>query len=79
MTATGEMAELNSTGDTRMMWDKDNADEVKAARAHFDDLVNRQRFRAFRAVGKDGNQGDRMREFDPAAERIILVRQLQGG
>lgn len=76
---TGMMAELNETGDTKVIWDKDNADEVAAARATFDRLTKDRKFAAFRAQGKKGEQGERIREFDPDAERIILVPQYQGG
>lgn len=74
----GLMHELDKTGDTRVMWDKGNADEVKAARAQFSALTKKG-FIAYRAVGKKGEQGEVIREFDPEAERIILVKQLVGG
>ena len=75
---TGVMHTLDRTGDTRIMWDKDNADEVSAARRQFDDLLKKG-YAAFRAIGKKGDQGDQIRRFDPDAERIILVKQLVGG
>ena len=34
---------------------------------------------AFRVTDKEGNKGDQMREFDPTAERMILVPAFQGG
>lgn len=74
----GLMHELDKTGDTRVMWDKGNKDEVAAARAQFDAL-KKKGFTAYRAVGKKGEQGEVIREFDPEAERIILVKQLVGG
>lgn len=78
-THTGMMAELNETGDTKVMWDKDNPDEVAAAKATFDRLTKDRKFAAFLAKGPKGEQGERIREFDPTAERIILVPQYQGG
>ena len=75
---TGMMHTLDRTGDTRVMWDKDIPDEVAAARTQFRDLT-RKGYLAYRAEGKDGHQGTQIREFDPDAERIILVKPNQGG
>lgn len=66
-------------GDVRHMWDKNNADEVEAARVLFDKLTGGGGHIAYRAVGKRGSQGEVIRAFDPEAERIILVKQLGGG
>jgi hypothetical protein len=76
---TGEMATLDRTGDTKVIWDKDNEDEVEAARATFDRLTKDKKYTAFHVTGKDGKKGERMRAFDPEAERIILVPQMVGG
>lgn len=75
---TGVMHTLDHTGDTRIMWDKRNPDEVAAARRAFTDLIAKG-YAAFRATGKKGEQGAQIRRFDPDAERIILVKQLVGG
>lgn len=75
----GLMSTLDKSGDVRHMWDRNNEDEVDAARALFDRLTGDGGHIAYRAVGKKGTQGEVIREFDPAAERIILVRQLVGG
>lgn len=74
----GLMHELNPTGDTRVMWDKGNKDEVDAARTQFNAL-RKKGFMAYRAEGKEGARGEVISEFDPEAERIILVKQLVGG
>jgi hypothetical protein len=74
----GLMHELDKTGDTRVMWDRGNEDEVAAARAQFNAL-RKKGFTAYRAEGKDGTRGEVIREFDADAERIILVKQLVGG
>lgn len=74
----GIMHELDKTGDTRVMWDRGNPDEVAAARAQFEALTGKG-YMAYKAEGKDGHQGEVIRKFDPKAERIILVRQLVGG
>lgn len=74
----GLMSTLDRTGDTRLMWDRKNKTEVNAARRTFRDLL-KDGYMAYRAVGKKGEQGEQIREFDPDAERIILVKQLVGG
>jgi len=72
-----EMEILDSTGHTRITWDADKADEVTNARRTYDDL-RAKGYRAFR-VKKDGGEGEAMREFDPHAERMIMVPPLVGG
>ncbi len=73
-----EMAVLDRTGDTKIMWDSDNKDEVDAARKTFDDLVKVKKMMAFK-VKKSGKQGEQIKEFDPSAERLIIMPALQGG
>lgn len=74
----GLMSTLDRSGDTRVMWDRKNKEEVEAARRQFDDLT-KQGYMAYRAEGKEGTQGEQIRSFDKNAERIILVKQLVGG
>lgn len=74
----GLLSTLDRSGDTRVMWDRKNKAEVAAARAQFDAL-RKDGYLAYKAKGKDGHQGEQIREFDPKAERIILVRPLVGG
>ncbi len=72
------MHTLDRTGDQRVMWDKNIADEVDAARAMFDRLIGKG-YMAYRAEGRKGTQGEQIRTFDPDAERIILVGTHAGG
>jgi hypothetical protein len=72
------MHTLDRTGDQRVMWDKNNVDEVDAARAMFDRLTGKG-YMAYKAEGKKGTQGEQIRTFDPNAERIILVKAHAGG
>jgi hypothetical protein len=75
----GAMAALDLTGDTKTMWDPNSADEVAEAKAQFDRL-RAKGYSAFRVDDKDPNKkGARMAEFDPEAQRMILVPQMQGG
>lgn len=74
---TGELAVLDHTGDTKLLWNKDNEDEVDAARTTFQSLTKKG-YAAF-SVNKKGDQGEQIKQFDPTAERIILVPALVGG
>lgn len=74
----GEMAVLDRVkGDTKVIWDADRPEEVEAARAQFDTLTAKG-YAAFR-VTERGRKGEQIRQFDAAAEKIILAPQLVGG
>jgi len=72
-----EMAVMDSTGDTKLIWEEENRDEVEAAREMFDSL-KRKGYLAY-AVNKKGDKGDVLDRFDPSAEKIIMSPQLKGG
>lgn len=69
---------LDTTGDTKLIWDRNNEDEVSAARKMFDDLKRKQ-FMAYKAEGKEGKKGEVIHNFDPDAERIIMAPRMVGG
>lgn len=71
------IAIMGSAGDTKTVWDKNNDDEVENARATFDRLKGKG-YAAFK-VQKDGSPGEQMHSFDPDAERMIMIPQMQGG
>ena len=73
----GTLYAINHKGDTRISWDSDVEVEVKAARKQFDELTKKG-YAAF-GLAKRGAKGDRIREFDPAMEEILLVPQMAGG
>lgn len=73
----GEMRYLSDKGDTRILWDSDNRDEVKNAEKTFNDLIKKG-FKAFRTK-KDGSKGDKITRFDKYAERLILIPAIVGG
>jgi hypothetical protein len=64
-------------GDTKVIWDPHNPDEVAAAKQQFDTL-KKKGFIAY-TVTKKGDKGDIIREFDPDAEKIILSPPVTGG
>ena len=72
-----EMAVMDSTGDTKLIWEEENRDEVEAAREMFDSL-KKKGYLAY-AVNKKGDKGDVLDRFDPSAEKIIMSPQLKGG
>lgn len=65
-------------GDTKLIWDADNKDEVEAAAETFRRLVEKKKYAAF-SVDKKGEQGKKITAFDPDLEKIILVPPLAGG
>ncbi len=73
-----EIAKLDRCGDTKTIWNPDNEDEVANAKRTFDDL-RKKGYLAFRVIGKDGDQGEQMNEFDPRAGRMIMIPQMRGG
>jgi non-homologous end joining protein Ku len=78
LTGKGEMHILNSSGDTKIMWDRRNRDEVRAARDHFNEL-RAKHYLAFRAEGSEMRRGTQVDEFDSEAEKLIMVPRSVGG
>ena len=58
-------------GDRRIPWDPDDPGQVEDARSRFAGLI-REGYRAYR-VGRRGQRGDRITEFDPAAAEILFT------
>ena len=70
----------DASGDTRVMWDPSNRDEVKVAKAAFD-AAKKQGMVGYAVDDETGKakRGEVIAEFDPTAGKIIMTRQLQGG
>lgn len=68
---------LDGSGDSRFMWSKDNADEVSAAKSTFQRLKEKG-YDAFKVLA-DGTRGEKISEFDPSAEKVIMAPRLVGG
>ena len=73
----GELRILGTKGDTKVIWDSENEDEVEAAEEQFDSLIEKG-FLAFK-VKKDGKKGTQIKKFDPEAGKIILTPPVVGG
>lgn len=74
------MSVINLGGDTKVRWDPANAHEVASARRTFTEL-KAQGFTAHRVAGPKGNRtkDEVMTDFDPAAERVVMVPTMVPG
>lgn len=72
------MEVMDGSGDTKSIWDPKNEAEVAAAEAQYN-VLTKKGYKAFRVTGKDGEQGERMKTFDPKAGRMIMIPQMAGG
>lgn len=68
----------DGTGDTRIMWDPKDKDEVASAKAAFDAAKGKGML-AYKVDDEGGRTGEVIREFDKKAGKIIMVRQPVGG
>lgn len=73
----GVMVILDRTGDTKHIWDRNNATEVEAMREVFDTMT--EKGMVAWSVTRKGNKDQRITEFDPTAEKIIFAPALVGG
>jgi len=72
-----ELAIMNGSGDTKLIWDSENEDEVENAKETFNKLTKKG-YAAF-SVSKRGDKDEIIKKFDPNAEKIILVPPMVGG
>lgn len=73
----GEMCVLDETGDTKLIWNPGNEDEVDAAKTMFSKLTKKG-YIAYK-VTRGGDKGEVIKEFDATAEKIILAPPVIGG
>jgi hypothetical protein len=77
-TTMGLLSIADPSGDTRIMWDPRNPEEVDTAKAAFK-KAKEQGMLAYR-VGEEGDAtGEVITEFPKKAGKIIMTRQLVGG
>jgi len=65
-------------GDLRTEWNSKNESETEAARKQFVDM-KANGYKAYRIDPKNGEKGELLKEFDPKAEKIVLVMPFAGG
>jgi hypothetical protein len=75
--ARGELAVIDHTGDTKVMWDPNVQVEVDVAKGTFDKM-RKNGYLAY-SVAPDGKQAEQINEFDKAAGKIIMTPPLRGG
>lgn len=68
---------LNEHGDERLVWDKENGQEAKQAKAKFVELLEKG-YKAY-SVDIKGKKNRRIEEFDVDAEEILMVPKTVKG
>jgi hypothetical protein len=68
---------MDRGGDTRHTFDPADEAAVRRARERFKALTSKG-YRAV-ALGKEGQPGSLLRDFDATAEQTLFIPQLQGG
>lgn len=71
-----ELRILGRGGDMKISWNSGNETEIAAAKETFEKRI-KEGWSAFRE--KSGMKGDKIKIFDPDAERIVLVPPISGG
>jgi len=75
----GMISKLDEEGDSRIEWDPENEEEVKAAEEMFKTNLKIDGMKAYE-LGKDGKKADKeLKRFNPNAGHIILVPRIAGG
>lgn len=74
----GEMSYISKEGDTKVIWDPDNDDEVQNAKDQFETLIDKG-FKAFEVGRKGRKTNDEVTKFDRNLEKLIFVPQAVGG
>ena len=65
-------------GDYKVVWDRNNEEEVSAARKQFNEW-KKKGYIAYSVTGRNAEKGQVLSEFDPEAQSIIFAAPLQGG
>lgn len=73
----GNMAVMDQSGDTKLIWDADNEAEVDAARELFEKL-KKKNYLAY-SVKTGGRKNELIHKFDPDLEKIIMIPPVKGG
>jgi hypothetical protein len=68
---------MRTAGDTKIIFDPENKDEVEVAEEQFNALLGKS-FKAFK-VKKDGSKGVEVKSFKASAAKYILIPPIGGG
>jgi hypothetical protein len=63
---------FDNTGDRRIVWNSKDPDQIKEAKATFDEYVEKG-WKPY-AISRNGNKGHRIHEFNPEREEIERKR-----
>lgn len=74
----GSLAVMGKEGDTKVIWDAENADEVANAKRTFDDL-RKKGYMAYSVNPENAKKGELITKFDPNAQKLILAPPMAGG
>ena len=74
----GEMAIMDKTGDSKLIWDPAIPEEVEAARNTFEKLKSKKSYMAY-SVNDDGEKGDVLHSFDPSIAKMIMAPAMVAG
>ena len=73
----GEMAIMDTTGDSKQIWDPNVPEEVAIARESFDNL-KKKGYIGY-TVNEDGDKGEVIHSFDPNAGKVIMAPRMVAG
>ena len=75
----GEIATLGRSGHVVTKWDETLPETVNEAKVTFDDLLG-EGFTAFQTIAEAPTRpAEQIREFNPTAERIVMLPRFVGG
>lgn len=74
----GTMSILSTAGDEKVTWDKNDPESIRVARQKFLEYLGERKGMAFK-VDANGGKGEKMTDFDPSAENILLMPMIVGG
>lgn len=67
---------LDPSGDSRLVWNRNNLDEIKEAKKKFESYIQKG-YKAY-ACRRDGSRGSRIESFDALMEEL-LIESNKGG
>ena len=75
----GEMRIMNQRGDERLEWDTEVQETVDAVAARFAELLLAGYIPIATTPSDTSRETERLDEFDPLSERIVMIPPMVGG